>query len=82
MTRPEKQQEVRWVGDRSHGFERISLASGAFSDVKAALHRMEFPAEDESTGAICELCWHGPGRASGSLAMQHHVTSCKNARCV
>jgi len=22
--------------------------------------RMEFPAEDESTGAICELCWHGP----------------------
>ena len=23
--------------------------------------RMEFPAEDESTGAICELCWQGPG---------------------
>ncbi|CAK9022306.1 Uncharacterized protein C05D11.1 [Durusdinium trenchii] len=23
--------------------------------------RMTFPAEDESTGAICELCWHGPG---------------------
>lgn len=22
--------------------------------------RLEFPAEDESTGAICELCWHGP----------------------
>ncbi|CAJ1372204.1 unnamed protein product [Effrenium voratum] len=22
--------------------------------------RMEFPAEDETTGAVCELCWHGP----------------------
>jgi len=22
--------------------------------------RMEFPAEDEKTGAICELAWHGP----------------------
>jgi len=22
--------------------------------------RIEFPAEDETNGAICELCWHGP----------------------
>lgn len=22
--------------------------------------RIEFPAEDEKNGAICELCWHGP----------------------
>ena len=26
-----------------------------------APRRMEFPAEDETTGAVCELCWHGPG---------------------
>ena len=50
--------------------------------MQAALHRMEFPAEDESTGAICELCWHGPGRGSGSLAMQDHVTSCKMYYCI
>eukprot|EP00931_Biecheleriopsis_adriatica_P076118 TRINITY_DN49867_c0_g1_i1.p1 TRINITY_DN49867_c0_g1~~TRINITY_DN49867_c0_g1_i1.p1 ORF type:complete len:1112 (+),score=214.51 TRINITY_DN49867_c0_g1_i1:67-3402(+) len=24
------------------------------------LEQIEFPAEDEATGALCEMCWHGP----------------------
>ena len=59
MPRPYKHQEVRrktwWL------YRSFSVAC-SICTIGVVVGRIEFPAEDESTGAICELCWHGPGR--------------------